>query len=318
MTLSIQLRDILCDTALGPVQSAGAMQVIPLLGDDDAFLAPPAVEVGTRTYGTVELRNHADRPTLVPHGAGWVVPQKAQDHALAGGVIVGAAEHKVVTTAMCIQSGQPGTIEVERHRLTMLPAELRVKALATRAVESYSRLWQDIAAFNATFGIGAISHLEHFLRHFSRELGAFVAEFEVVPRQVGAVVLVAGAIVGVERAPSSAYWQLVWEPLVRGCYGSVALRAASASRWAPARAPLVLEERSLAGLRRALDAATATEMARAEAQVDDAAGKTLDAEPGADAELGPVVLTTVAGADLSGQVATVEGRVRFASLCAAA
>lgn len=318
MSTKLHLHDILAGTALGPVQSAGVMQVIPLLGDDAAAIAPPAVEVGTRAYGSVELRNHADLPTLVPHGAGWVVPQEAQDHALAGGVLLAPAEHRVVSTAMCIQSGQPGTIPADRHVLTILPAALRAKALAVRDVEGFQRLWQDIAAFNQGFGLGAVSHVEHFLRHFARELGDFVAEFEPVPAQVGAIVLVAGEVVGVERAPSRAYWLHVWEPLVRGCYGSVALRAASAGRSAPGRAPLALEERSLAALRLALQAAAAVDQARAQAHVDGLAPRALDAADAADAELGPIALTTVTGGDLSGQIATVRGEVRFASLCAAA
>jgi hypothetical protein len=294
------------------------MQVIPLLGEDDTSFAPPVVDVGTRAYGSVELRNHADLPTLVPHGTGWVVPQKAQDHALAGGVLLAASGHEVVDTAVCIQPGQCGTIAVSRHEMVVLPAALRVKALAKRADTGFSRLWEDIAAFNSSFGIGGAGQVAQFLRHFARELGAFVAEFETIPGQVGAIVLVAGGLAGVERAPSSAYWQLIWEPLVRGCYGSVALRAATSGRVAPVRSPLLLEEQSLAGLRAALATAVTREEAIAAATVTELAASVVEQSEAHDAELGPLALTTVTGGGLAGQVATVRGEVRFASLCAAA
>jgi hypothetical protein len=57
-------------------------------------------------------------------------------------------------------------------------------------------------------------------------LDEFVAEFECVPRQIGAIILVDDQVVGVERAPSHAYWQSVWPCLIRECYGSLAIRVA--------------------------------------------------------------------------------------------
>ena len=78
MTLTVEM--ILKGTGIGPMQSVGQMQVIPILGDDDATYAPPELEVGTSGYGSVALRNASDKPTIVPYGAGWVVKERAQDH----------------------------------------------------------------------------------------------------------------------------------------------------------------------------------------------------------------------------------------------
>ena len=47
-----------------------------------------------------------------------------------------------------------------------------------------------------------------------------------MPRQIGAIILVDDQVVGVERAPSHAYWQSVWPCLIRECYGSLAIRVA--------------------------------------------------------------------------------------------
>src|SRR6185436_21107810 len=104
--MSFTVEQILKGTGLGPMQSVGQMQVIPVLGADDATFAPPELEVSTQGYGTVLLRNVSDLPTIVPPGAGWVVQQKAQDHALGGGSLLRPQEHKAVNTAMCIQQSQ--------------------------------------------------------------------------------------------------------------------------------------------------------------------------------------------------------------------
>jgi hypothetical protein len=98
--MSITIAEILRGTGTGPAQSAGQMQVVPILGDDDDRFAPPSIEVGTAGYGTLILRNDSDRPTIVPPGAGWVVLQKAQDHAVGGGVLLEPGCTRQIDTAM--------------------------------------------------------------------------------------------------------------------------------------------------------------------------------------------------------------------------
>ncbi len=259
---TLTIETILRGTGLGPMQSVGQMQVIPLLrsnpGEDDATFAPPTLEVGTQGYGTVLLRNVNELPTIVPPGAGWVVKQRAQDHALAGGTFLRPGEQKVVKTAMCIQQTQGGLIAQAKHALTILPAALRAKALSLRHVEDFRKLWEAIGTFNGDLGVtGGGNNLVAFLDAFRKQLDEFVAEFEIVSHQIGAIILVGGEIVGIELAPSTAYFRAVWEPLVRVCYGSLAVSVsktrALANLGAPAtRLPLLVLEKTLDGLRAAL------------------------------------------------------------------
>ena len=58
---------------------------------------------------------------------------------------------------------------------------------------------------------------------FTPELDTFVAQFEPVPKQVGAIILINGYVIGIERAPSCEYWLDIWKALIRECYGSFAL-----------------------------------------------------------------------------------------------
>jgi len=318
--MSLTVDEILRGTGPGPAQSVGQMSVIPLLGEDDDTFAPPVLEVSTTGYGSVHLRNDADRPTLVPPGAGWVVAHKAQDHALGGGALLRPGESRQIDTAMCIQQTQGGLIPSAKHDLLILPAALRAKALSVRHVQDFRKLWESIQAFNLGFGIVQQGgHLEAFVRAFQKELDTFVAEFEVVPRQVGAIILVGGEVAGVERAPSAAFWRAVWGPLIRVCYGSLAIHVARANKAPPAtRSPLRVETMSLAGLRDALARARDAEREVVDTRVRALRVSLVSAADAADETLGSITLTTVGSPRLSGQVVTIDQAVRFASLCAAA
>ena len=108
--------------------------------------------------------------------------------------------------------------------MDFLPFSLRETALSKRAQTDFKKLWEDIARFNSSLGIRQPSaHLEYFFDNFSKELNDFVAQFEPVKDQIGAIVLLDGNIVGIERTPNYTYWLTVWEPLIRGCYGALAV-----------------------------------------------------------------------------------------------
>ena len=320
--MTFRIDRLLEGTTLGPVQRTGFLELVPLLGDDDATFAPPALEVSTCRYGVVQLRNDADRPTLVPTGAGWVVRQKAQDHALGGAAFVAPGATRVVETALCIQQTQAGCIRAGKHAMVVLPVALRGKALAQRHVADFRKHWDDIGAFNRALGIEhGGGHLETFLRTFERQLAQFVAELEVVPRQVGALVLCDDALVGIERTPSTAFWRAVFEPLVRVSYGSLAVQVAR-QRAAPAWALREAEsELPAGGGVAAIRAALAEADARTERRVRGLAATIgpmpLEASADEDAFEG-AALATVTAEGLSGQVVTVGGDVRYASLCVAA
>lgn len=313
----VSVDEILCGTELGWAQSVGAMQVVPLLGEDLLDFAPPRVEVRTSAYGTVHLRNGGDRPTIVPTAAGWVIARAAQDHALGGAALVKAGEERVIETAMCIQQTQPGLIEWAQHDLLILPAALRAPALAKRKDIGHSRLWADIERFNQNAGAaGYGGHLARYLERYERELSRFVAEFELVPGQVGALILVNGELCGIERTPSADYWKVVWNPLIRVCYGSIAV-ALAAPEPPSTRHPMRPTRMSLDAIGKALEWAEAAEQAGARDVVKRASADRLQLSRDDDA-LGPFSLYTAAGDGLRGQV-LVHGRggLAYASLCSA-
>jgi len=54
-------------------------------------------------------------------------------------------------------------------------------------------------------------------------LDEFIGQFEIVPNQVGAIILLNGQVAGIERSPNYEFWKELWKPLIRECYGSASL-----------------------------------------------------------------------------------------------
>ncbi|EMI47292.1 ARPP-1 family domain-containing protein [Rhodopirellula sp. SWK7] len=245
----IELREVLRGCEAGRLQSVGYMQVIPLvLGDenvdlsDDRFVSPMQCDaaVYTTSYGTLGFRNSSASTMIIPCHAGYVVKQHAQDHAMAHAGVVAATGDRRYDTAMCIQAAQGGLIAKGAYRMLILPHALRENAIEKRATKDFRKLWDDISTFNESMGVAGKGHLEYFLKAFKKELDEFVAEFESVPNQIGAIILIDDRVVGVERAPSFAYWQSIWPSLIRECYGSLAIEAAKAGGdRSPDRSPRV-------------------------------------------------------------------------------
>lgn len=320
--MNITVEDILASRSIGRMQSVGPMQVIPILGEDDDTFAPPEVEAGTSNYGQVFVRNRQGRDTIIPPGSTWIVSRAVQDHAIGGGALVPAKSERKIDKAMCVQQSQPGLIKVGEHPLQILPAGLRVKALELRGESEYSRLWTHISEFKARYGLRGSGNLVDFLKSFAKELDEFVAEFELVPGQLGAIVLVDGRIVGIEVAPSTAYWEKVWNPLIRLCYGALALESIrNAGRPVPpiTRAPLeVLPDEtgrvSVEGLAAALDKAEKAEQDVAVAVVLNLADKRLRAKNRGADKLHGAKLLAVESTSLIGQIVTKDDQIKYASI----
>lgn len=223
----MNIRTLLSGLTVGEMQSVGHMQVVPLLSDteDTSFVSPKEYgKMRTTGYGNMEFTNTTQKTMIVPAHASYIVAQAAQNHAMAMAGLIKAQAAKLFDNAQCIQQSQGGYIASGVHEFSILPFQLREKANELRKQKNFQKLWEPIAALNSKFGLtSGRGHLEVFVDTFKKELDEFVAEFEVVPNQVGAIILIDGQVVGVERAPNYQYWLEVWRPLIRVCYGSIAL-----------------------------------------------------------------------------------------------
>ena len=253
----ITIQDALRGCTTGRKQTSGIMQVIPLVSDleCDAFAVPSEVLISTTHYGKMSFRNPTDRIVLVPANATYLTAKAAQDHAMSVAGFVPGRKAKTYSNAMCVEQTQGGYIPEGQYRLSILPMSLREDALAKRQVESYGKLWESITRLKQEAKVTSGrrgGHLADFFAAFDRQLDQFVAEFERVPGMVGAVILIGGRVIGIERAPSRAYWDDVWEPLVRTCYAAEAIRQVQMGKGVTPRTTQVRAARDLDDLAAAL------------------------------------------------------------------
>lgn len=230
----ITISEVLKGLTPGKMQSVGYMQIIPLICPpdmvDNRFGSFTELMTSTRGYGTLVIENKTDKHTIFPMGAGIVVNQAAQNHAVGGIKLMPPKTGTAVETAACIQESQGGYIDRGQHFTTILPYSVRQNALQLRSVVSYSKLWPAISAFNRDLKVTDrsgrvlnVGHLEYYLDQFKNDLDEFIGHFEIVENQVGAIILLNGQVAGIERAPNYEYWRELWRPLIRECYGSQSL-----------------------------------------------------------------------------------------------
>ena len=318
----MKLAEILKGCMPGKIQSVGVMQVIPLVSEisDESFVSPnQSAKVSTSDYGTLVFQNQKEATMIIPPQAGYVVKQSAQDHALPHVGVVEGKKTASFDSAMCIQSSQGGTIGGGEHNMLILPFPLREKAHKTRNNRGYDRLWKDIRALNTRAGVSAggssQAHLEYFLNAFKEQLDQFVAEFEPVDKQVGAIILINGRVVGVERTPSYTYWTSIWAALIRECYGSLAIIEANDynNKVPPTRVPL-RKATSVSDLKAALKEASDEEYARVKKIVNDIAD--IDMGQKVDNTVGEVDIEELSSKRFVGQIVRKGETVVYASLVA--
>lgn len=201
----------------------------------------------------------------------------------------------------------------------LLPFALRERAIQVRKQQGHGKLWDAINAFNAKMGVQGPSHLHYFLERFRKELDEFVAEFECVPNQVGAIILVDDHVVGVERAPSHAYWRSIWPCLIRECYGSLALQVArSKTEVLPpsSRVPFPEALGSLEDLGKAVEELAAEEERRARDIVREVVSEQMVLEADEKIESEGLTLETINSGRFLGQVVSDGERIVYASILA--
>ncbi len=255
------IRDIMRGLKPGVAQTVGNMTVVPLVSDivDDAIASPRVLEMETRGYGTVVAYNTGSDTekglTFSPMGNVIMTDKAAQNHVVPNMKIIKKGKTVKFGAAACVQERQGGLIPRARHRIMLLPIAMREDALDTRKRKNHGKLWASIREFNCSLGLQKTGHLEYFVKHYRKEMDEFIAQFEIIPRQVGAVILIGGQVVGVERCPNFHYFKTMWRPLIRECYGSYSIQAARAggADYPGIRVPLSSRKaKSLSGIRKAL------------------------------------------------------------------
>jgi len=222
----MNISEILRGTVPGTMQQVGYMTMIPLTREkqDDNICDPSKILLGTANYGEMSMENPTANVAILPFGSSIMTKQAAQNHATPKAKLLRSNSRDKIHYAACIQETQGGLIGQGSHEISILPWVLKEEALKSRDTTEYNKLWPSIREFNKVLGVRVTGHLELYLDHFKDDLDTFIAQFEIIPNQVGAIILMNGYVMGIELAPNYSYFKDIWRPLIRECYGSLVLQ----------------------------------------------------------------------------------------------
>ena len=223
----MKIIELLKELKFGKPQAAGNMIVVPLTSKkENKDVSEDMIFFVSRDddYSNLTLRNDGDRPVIVPQGTSYITDQKAQDRCVLKGTILNPRQAKTVDVS-CIESGQGGHISTGTDDYTFIAAAIRNSALnkSDTGSHSYEVLWEDVSEYKKKLNLDGRAHMTDFYKHFKKDLDEFVAQFETVENQLGAIVFINNEIVGIEVYPNYTAWRKVWRKLLRDSYGADAI-----------------------------------------------------------------------------------------------
>lgn len=221
----------------GDMQIVDEMTMIPVLGNDLSknISSPEKISFKkVKTYGEMTFENNDDDENnigIVPSNTMIMSKSLVQDHAMAKCGFVKAGKQKDFFNACCIQQKQHGHMSGndESNEYDILPLGLRrglLKEELRNRTNDCGKIWGMITSWLSNIeGVENYqAHLDFFFRPLKNELNDFVAEFEPVKYQIGAVILFGNMLAGIEIMPTVKHWNHYWKWLVRGCYGAELLK----------------------------------------------------------------------------------------------
>ena len=218
----MKIVDLLGSIKLGMPQSAGNMTIIPITAEvqDTDISGEMVLSVARDTdYSRLTLKNIDDKPVIVPQGSFF--KGKGQDRAMLKASIIGPGSEKTLQVG-CVEPSEGGHISIGSKDYTFIPARLRVPALVKPAT-SYNVIWDDIKKYLEDAGLRGGNAINVFYSNFNKELDEFVAQFEPVDKQIGAIIIINNQIAGIEIYPNYQAWSKVWRLLLRDSYGADAI-----------------------------------------------------------------------------------------------
>lgn len=254
------LRDYLAGFEPRQPQIVGNMAVIPLVNSEIEFTGIAGAEnvqlKNDPEYGLLELAPGELGLTIVPNGYTIITKERAQDRTVPALHIL---DKNKTVKAYCVQSSQGGHMNPansDQQSVRLLPWVIRHYAHTVyKKDQQIGALWGKLGEMNSKLGVSG-DYLVRFFEQFKDELEQFVAQFEPIPGQRGAIVIINGRVVGIDIFPSAEAFLKIWEQLIRDCYGSEAIRQQGEATPAP---PAILGdvediEQLLAAVQRMADA----------------------------------------------------------------
>lgn len=218
----------------GNIQSVGNMTVIPIISDVEFTNVADVNEVTLKRdpqYNVLEFQNTGGSVGIALQG--WCLidrEQHAQDRTIPYAHLIKAANSKMIP-ANCVQAHQGGHFEASRVKqdsFMILPPSLRSIAFKKASYQNADTgaLWDDLGKWIKGYDCHS-NGLQYFYSQFEDKLEQFVAQFEPVEKQLGAIVLLNGNLVAIDVLPKYDSWKKCWRALIRDSYGAEAVRIAT-------------------------------------------------------------------------------------------
>lgn len=172
-------------------------------------------------YSRLTIENIDNKPVIVPQGVRFTTKGKGQDRAILSSTVIEPKSEKEIKVG-CIAPSDSAHIRIGKRDFSFMPTKIRIPAIIKQHATSYEVLWKDIEKYMKESGIPGRA-MEKFYEQFDKELQDFVAQFEPIGNQVGAVVLINNEVAGIEIYPNYLAWNNVWRMLIRDSYGADAV-----------------------------------------------------------------------------------------------
>ena len=214
-------------------QNAANMIVVPLISETEYTPIADFTSINLNrdvAYGELEFKNISDDIGILLQGYTLITSQHAQDRTVPyAHLIKGKSTTRVA--ANCVQAHQCGLIDVSRLKtsdIKILPPSLRAMAMIkghpnSTNSQDFGALWGNLATWADKIDLKE-GGLVAFYTKFKEQLDQFVASFESVNNQLGAITILNNEIVAIDIVPKYNTWLQIFRPLIRDSYGAEAIR----------------------------------------------------------------------------------------------
>jgi len=232
MSDKIEIGDLLSGYTIDRenIQSVGNMTVIPIISDTEFTNVASQNEVTLKSdpeYGRLTFQNVAGEIGIAPQGWTMINDQPAQDRTIPFAHLIKVKGQKTIP-ANCVQPSQGGHFDVRKldhDSFMILAPSLRKLAYdkngSYKDGNDYSPLWDGLEKWVSKSGVNG---LQKFYSQYEDKLNEFVAQFEPVKNQLGAIVLINDRIVAIDILPKYENWNQSWRAFIRDSYGAEAVR----------------------------------------------------------------------------------------------
>lgn len=229
---NIIIRDLLKGYAVdrSSIQNVGIMTVIPLIADQEYTPIASLTDIYLNRdieYNRLSFGNSSDEIGILLQGYTIISKQKAQDRTIPYPHLI-KGKSRCDVPANCIQPGQCGHFDqtkLHSNDFKVLPPSLRALAMqkSTFGTGETGALWDSLSSWVRDLNLRE-QGLVSFYEKFAQQLDEFVASFEPVNKQLGAITILNKEIIAIDIVPKYDSWLQIFRPLIRDSYGAEACR----------------------------------------------------------------------------------------------